>query len=404
VSATAQVSAVQTEYAESLRRDWQLFTLIVFLFGFGFAVYGGVFQNFLRDRLHANELNLGSIESLREIPGLLAALMAGTLYALAESRVAALGLMVAAVGIGSTGLFGTFLPLVTITVFWSIGFHLWATVQSAITLALAKGNEGGRHLGRMSGVGAAATISALGLSWLVSLLVPHAGHTSWFYPASFAIAGGLIFLSGILATRLSAHADSRGRQRIVLRKEYGLYYFLTFLEGCRRQIFSIFASFALILVYHQSVEAMLFLQFVNSVLIWITAPRIGRLMDQIGEKNPLTFYAIGLIVVFLGYATVHKVWALYALFLIDNVLFSFGVGFTTYLHRIVRTNEMTPCLAMGTTMNHIAAVTVPVGGALLWKESGNYQLPFWVGVAIAGVSLVATRWLPTGPKGSSLAG
>jgi hypothetical protein len=51
---------------------------------------------------------------------------------------------------------------------------------------------------------------------------------------------------------------------------------------------------------------------------------------------------------------------------------------------------------MGVTMNHIAAVTVPIGGAALWKATGNYQLPFWVGVGIAFVSLVATRWLPEG--------
>jgi hypothetical protein len=118
----------------------------------------------------------------------------------------------------------------------------------------------------------------------------------------------------------------------------------------------------------------------------------------VGERGPLSFYAIGLIVVFLGYALWENVWALYALFLIDNVLFSFGVGFTTYLHRIVRKGELTPCLAMGTTMNHIAAVTVPVGGALLWKATGNYQVPFWVGVAIAAVALITTRRLPVGPR------
>ena len=99
---------------------------------------------------------------------------------------------------------------------------------------------------------------------------------------------------------------------------------------------------------------------------------------------------------FLGYATFQSVGALYALFLIDNVLFSFGVGFTTYLHRIARRNELTPCLAMGTTMNHIAAVTVPVGGAWLWQRYHNYQLPFWVGVALAAIALIATRWLPHG--------
>jgi len=66
------------------------------------------------------------------------------------------------------------------------------------------------------------------------------------------------------------------------------------------------------------------------------------MMDRKGERGPLTFYSIGLIVVFLGYATFRNVYTLYGLFLIDNVLFSFGVGFTTYLHRIARPNELTP--------------------------------------------------------------
>lgn len=379
-------------------RDWKIFTAIVFLFGFGFAIYSGVFQNFLRDQLQAQELQLGILESTREIPGLLAALLAGFVYALAETKVAAIGLIITGFGIGATGAFDHYVPLVAITVFWSIGFHLWATVSSAITLSLAQGVEGGRHLGRMSSVGAIATISALGLSWVGARLVPHPGDSAWFYPAYFVMAGFLILIAGLLSTRLSPAADGVRRQRLVFRREYGLYYFLIFLEGCRRQIFSIFASFALILVYHVPVENMLLLQFVNSILISVTAPRMGRVIDRVGEKRPLTAYAIGLIVVFLGYAIWRNVWALYGLFLIDNILFTFGIGFTTYLHRIVRPGELTPSLAMGTTMNHIAAVTVPVGGALLWKATGNYQLPFWVGVGIAAISLVATRFLPEGPK------
>src|SRR5579859_5806819 len=87
-----------------LRRDWKLFTLLNFLFAFGFAVYSGVFQDFLRDVMHSGPLQLGGLESLREVPGLLAAIMAGTLVALAESRVAGLGLLITAIGIGVTGL------------------------------------------------------------------------------------------------------------------------------------------------------------------------------------------------------------------------------------------------------------------------------------------------------------
>lgn len=376
-----------------LRRDWKIFTILTFLFGFGFQLYGGVFQNFLRDVLHADEVNLGTLESMREIPGLCAALMAGTLVAFAESRIAAIGLVVAGFGIALTGRMGSFGALIAMTVFWSVGFHLWATVQNAITLALAKGKEGGRHLGRMSGIGGVATIAGLGFAYGLSEIF-----RGLPYDVYFVLGGIAIMAAGVLCSRLSTHAEGGKRQRIVFRKEYGLYYVLIFLEGCRRQIFSIFASFALILVYKVPVQHMLSLQFINAILITFTAPAIGKLVDRIGEKGPLSFYSISLIVVFLGYATFQTVGALYALFLVNNVLFSFSVGFTVYLHRIVRPGELTPCLAMGTTMNHIAAVTVPVSGALLWKATNNYQYPFWVGVGIAAVSWIVMRFLPAGPR------
>lgn len=382
--------AISTPLEASHRRDWAKFTALTFLFSFGFAIYAGVFQNFLRDILHAGPLQLGSLESLREIPGLLAALMAGTLVALAESRIAGLGLLIAGIGIGATGLTTLYAPLVALTIFWSVGFHLYASVSSAITLALAKGAEGGRHLGRMGAVGSVATMGGLGVAFLLSKLPFHVPYTIYFY-----IAGACIIASGLLCMSLGAHANSDGaRARLILRREYRLFYVLTFLEGCRRQIFSIFASFALILVYHVPLDHMLALQFVNAILIAVTAPAIGKYIDRHGERAPLTFYSIGLIVVFLGYAVVQRAYALYALFLIDNVLFSFNVGFTTYLNRIVRKNELTPCLAMGTTMNHIAAVTVPIGGAWLWQHSHNYQLPFWVGVGVACLSLFFNRFLP----------
>lgn len=374
------------------RRDWALFTALTFFFGFGFSVYNGVFQNWLRDRMHAGPIQLGGLESLREIPGLLAALMAGTLVSLAETRIAGLGLLIVAIGIGSTGLMPNYSLLIGAVVFWSVGFHLWTTVQPAITLALARGKEGGRHLGRMGAVGATATLTALGVAAVIAQTIHQFAYRNYYF-----LAGGSILVASLLCMLLSVHGERPARARIILRREYGLFYLLTFLEGCRRQIFAIFASFALILVYHASLRNMLIIQFVNAIMISITAPAIGRVVDKHGEKKPLFYYSIGLIVVFLGYATFRTAGALVALFLIDNVLFSFSVGYTTYLNRIVRKNELTPCLAMGVTMNHIAAVTVPIGGALLWYHFHNYQIPFWVGVAVALVALFANRWLPNGP-------
>jgi hypothetical protein len=264
-----------------LRRDWKIFTALTFLFGFGFQLYAGPFQNFLRDVLHANEITLGGLESMREIPGLLAALTAGTLVAFAESRIAAIGLAVAAFGIAISGRMHSFWSLVSITVLWSIGFHLWSTVQSAITLSLAKGKEGGRHLGRMSAVGAVATIGGLGFAYVLSMLFKNMP-----YDVYFVLGGSAILAAGFLCSRLSTHAEGGPRSRIVFRKEYGLYYILTFLEGCRRQIFSIFASFALIIVYGVSVQHMLLLQLVNSVLIATTS------ISHLASGSPCIYIAL----------------------------------------------------------------------------------------------------------------
>lgn len=372
-----------------LRRDWTLFIALNFLFAFGFAVYSGVFQNFLRDRYGPDPLQLGNLESMREIPGLLAALTAGTLAALAESRVAAVGLMLTGIGIALTGDMPGYASLVGITVFWSVGFHLWAAVSPAITLTLAQGTEGGRHLGRISAVGATATLVALGLSTLVARVAPDLPYRGYFYVAGLSIGMG-----ALLCMRLSPHAAGAPRARIVLRREYSLFYLLTFLDGCRRQIFGIFASFTLIAVYKAPLEAMLLIQFVSAILAAATAPAIGRMVDRIGERRPLLFYSATLVVLFIGYATFRSREVLYLLFIIDRILFNFSVGYTTYLHRIARPNELTPCVSMGVTMNHIAAVTVPVGGAYLWKMTSNYQLPFWIGVVVAFISLLANYRLP----------
>jgi len=67
----------------------------------------------------------------------------------------------------------------------------------------------------------------------------------------------------------------------------------------------------------------------------------------------------------------------------------------TYLNGIVRPGDMTPTLTMGTTMNHVAAVVVPVTGGVLWKVMGDFRIPFWIGIGLLLVSLDAARRIGT---------
>jgi hypothetical protein len=371
---------------DSVRRDWALLVALTALFAFGFAVYNGIFQNFARERLAMQPQGLGLLESLREIPGLLTAFTAGTLVALAEPRVAGIALAICGLGIGLTGQMGSYWPLVGITVFWSVGFHLWMSVQPAIVVSLAKADEGGRRLGQMAGVSAATTVAALGFTLLAKQWSP--------YSLLFLLAGASIVIGSVLGFRLSTHLHTQPRSRLVCRREYGLYYWLNFLEGCRRQIFMTFASFTLIAVYHTPVQTMLILALLNATSLALAAPLVGRWMDRFGERPLMSAYYCVLVLIFTGYATVRIPALLYAFYITDALLSSCAVGVTTYLNRIVRPGDLTPSLAMGLTMNHVAAVVVPVTGGYLWQYSGNYQIPFWIGVGLAVVSVLTALRLP----------
>ena len=369
--------------AHSLRRDWRLFSAAVFLFAFGFAVYGAVFLNFITEKLGVGALQMGGLESSREIPGLLAAGLAAAVASYAEARIGALCLCLSALGVAATGFVHTYAGLVLVTVFWSMFMHQWFTTSSAIPLALASGEEGGRHLGRMGAVGAGATI----LAFLV--VRPLAAH-HLPYPDFFVLAALFIFAGGLCLLPLSPASTTPNRPRLLYRSEYRLYYGLTFLEGCRRQIFSTFALFALVEYWKVPLPQIATLMLINAAATFVVASPVGRLIDRIGERRSMTFYYAAIALAFAGYALVRSVLVLEGLWIVDNILFSFGVGITTYLNRIVRPGELMPSLSMGQTMNHIAAVAVPISGGLLWHRFG-YHAPFWCGVGAALISLLITQ-------------
>jgi len=365
-----------------IRRDWQLLSAAVFLFGFGFAIYSAVFLNFITRHLGVGALQMGVLESSREVPGLLAVGIAAIVAHYAEARIGAICLCLSALGVAATGWAHSFGALVLVTVFWSVFMHQWFTSSSAIPLALAAGQESGRHLGRMGAIGAAATVLAF---ITVLTLGENVSYTTYFQVAAlFIFAGGLCLLP------MSPASTSPNRPRLLYRREYRLYYGLTFLEGCRRQIFSTFALFALVQVYHVTIEAIAALMLMNAIASFLVAAPIGRLIDRIGERQTMTFYYAAIALTFAGYALTQHLLVLKSLWVVDNILFSFGVGINTYLNRIVRPGEMTPSLSMGQTMNHVAAVVVPVAGGLLWHRF-DYHAPFWCGVGAALVSLVLTQ-------------
>ncbi|MGQ9524499.1 MAG: MFS transporter [Armatimonadota bacterium] len=367
------------------RRDLLLFASVVFAAAFGFTLYETSFSNFVVQKIGVQPGQYGLLESLREVPGLLTAFVMGLLVSVAEPRLAAAALLIGGIGIGALSRAHTFPQVVAYSVFWSLGMHLWFTLSPSLTLKLARERAEGRRMGQMSAVGSVAVLTAIASVRLVSRHAP--------YEALFLTAGGCLALSAFLCSRVSAKLGTPDRPKLLFRRRYALYYVLVFLDGCRRQVFGTFAMFALVREFHTGLGRIADLRFLNTAAVMVAAPIAGLWIDRIGERKLLCANYLVLSMLFVGYAFTPWIGVLYALYFVDNVLFVFSMALTTYLKRIAPPEDVTPSLAMATTINHIAAVIVPLAGGYLWQAFG-YRVPFLVGSGMVLLSLTAALRIP----------
>lgn len=209
----------------------------------------------------------------------------------------------------------------------------------------------------------------------------------------------MVTVGGLLLLPLKQSKEGLpSRRRVVLRRQYWLYYTIAFLMGSRRHIFTTFAIFLLVQEHGISVETTATLFLINSLINTYAYQLVGKLVGQLGERLMLSIAFGTLAFVFLGYAYVTYLPALYVLFVIDNVMFGFNLATTTYFQKIAVTpEEITSNLSVEQTINHIAAIVVPVAGGTVWELFGS-QAPFLAGVGIVLISLAMTQFIRTPAK------
>ena len=80
-------------------------------------------------------------------------------------------------------------------------------------------------------------------------------------------------------------------------------------------------------------------------------------------------------------------------FVLDNLLFGFNLALESYFKKIaVNQEEVTSNLSMAQTINHVAAIFVPLVGGLIWEAYGS-GATFLGGAIIALVSIVLTQFM-----------
>ena len=356
-----------------------------------FATWQALLNNFAIERAAFSGAEIGILQSLREVPGFLAFAVVFLLYVLREQHIALVSLTLLGIGTAVTGFFPNVLGLYLTTVFMSVGYHYYETIQTSLSLQWVDKQNAPEVLGRIIAVGAFTSILTFGAIWLAFDLA------QLDFVIVYLIAGGATLGIVIMCSLFFPTFPTKVKQvrHMVLRKRYWLYYGLIFLSGARRQIFIVFAGFLMVEKFGYSVAAISTLFLINATLNMLFAARIGRLISVVGERTALIFEYVGLIGVFIAYAFVENSQIAAGLYIVDHFFFALAIAIKTYFQKIADPADIASSAGVSFTINHIAAVVLPAILGVLWLSSPS--LVFLVGAGLAGLSLFLSLNIPRQP-------
>ncbi|HDY7464658.1 TPA: MFS transporter [Vibrio vulnificus] len=378
------------------RHRWQtpqnFLLLISIIVPIAFSTWMALLNNFVIEKAQFDGADIGLLQSVREIPGFLAFKVVFVLLFVREQRFMLISLAMLTLGTALTGFFPSLFGLLATTLLMSTGFHYFETLKQSLSLQWLSKEEAPEMLGKLVSIGALASLVTYGAIWLLLEV--------WqlSFQMVYLLAGGVGFVLVMVMAFAFPQFQTTVVQnkKLVLRKRYWLYYALTFMSGARRQIFTVFAGFLMVEKFGYSAADITLLFLANYLFNFLFAKRIGRFIGVVGERKALTFEYVGLIFVFVGYALVQSAeWAA-ALYIIDHLFFALALAIKTYFQKIADPADMASTAGVAFTINHIAAVVIPVTFGVIWLVSPASV--FYIGAFMAAISLLLSFNIPAKPE------
>ena len=374
--------------ADYKKKEIYRYLIIAYIFvAIGFQGWRTLFNNFAVDTVGITGIQVGAIQSIREIPGFLSFLVIYLLIIVKEQRLSALSLLTMGFGVMLTGFLPSFEGLLLTTFIMSIGFHYFETTSSSLVLQNFSKQNSSLVFGRLRAVMSLGNIAVGAVIFGLSYVLP--------IELNFLLIGVLTIGGAIYLYINQPQVDETHEQhkKFILKKKYWLYYVLNFLSGSRRQIFVVFAVFLLVKKFHFSVAEVAALFIINNIIAYFINPIIAKSINAFGERKVLSLEYIALILIFYAYTSWDWKWGVALLYILDNIFFNFSFGLKTYLQKIADPKDIAPSNAVAFAINHIAAVFIPFIGGMLWMN--HWEWPFYIGVGISVVSLAFVQRIRT---------
>jgi len=346
----------------------------------GLHIWRTLFDNFAVNTIGLNGSHIGFLQSVRELPGFLALLVVYVLLVVKEHRLSSISVLILGIGVALTGVLPSFYGLICTTLIMSFGFHYFETTNQSLTLQYFDTMTAPIVFGRLRSLASAGNIGA---GAMIFILAPFLSYTQMYL-----IFGGLVIVVALwgLCQNPTRQDIIPQRKTMVLKKKYWLFYVLTFIAGARRQIFIAFAVFLLVKKFEFGIQGVALLFLVNNIVNYFLSPLIGKAIVKFGERKVLSLEYAGLIIIFIAYGLVESKIIVALLYIIDHIFFNFAIAIRTFFQKIAEPEDIAPSMAVGFTINHIAAVVLPVLGGLLWMI--DYRIVFFSGAFLSFISLL----------------
>ncbi len=383
----------------ALPRDFFFFIIAIALISFSMSTVNAVFNNYLSEVFSITNTQRGMLELPRELPGFLVVFFSALFFFMSSRRLAAFANLLAAAGIALVGLLSPTYSVMLVWLFvFSMGQHMYLPLNQSLGMEFASEGKTGRRLGQFTGL---MNIAAIAGSFMIFLGFRYLGFT---FTLSYIIASAGLLGAAVLLFMMKPGTTHPMKARFLMRKEYGLFYWLNILYGTRKQIFLTFAPWVLIKVFNQKTEVVATLLAVGGVVGIVFNPLLGRVIDRVGERFVLMGEALVLVAVCTGYGFSRDLFdgpvAMYiafACFVVDQMLMSVSMARATYLKKIaVKPEDVPQTLTMGVTIDHVFSIAIALVSGMLWETLG-YQYVFLLGACIAVLNFFSAARIAPGP-------
>ncbi|MEQ9694655.1 MFS transporter [Shimia sp. SDUM112013] len=383
----SKISLDDAQHLPLWRRPVSLLFVTAFAMPIAFYAWYALLNNFVIEAADFDGRDIGLLHAVREIPGFLAIGVIAIIIFVREQVLGMVSLVLLGVATAFTAWYPSLGGLLMLTFLSSVGFHYYETVNQSLQLQWLSKERAPQVLGWLLAVGSGSTLIVfvlIVLMWDTLNLT----YNTVFMAAGFTTAAIALFC-------LFAYPQFEARtpqvKKMILRKRYWLYYALQFMSGARRQIFMIFAGFMMVEKFGFEVHELTGLYLINLIVNMVVAPLLGKAVARFGERATLIFEYAGLVIVFLAYGGVYwfgwGVLVAAVLYVIDHILFGLALALKTYFQKIADPEDIAPTAAVAFTINHIAAVALPVPLGLLWVVSPGAVFVLAAGMALVSLSL-----------------